>query len=218
MTFPIFHPIDPASWPRLTHFSHYEKYPCSFQTTVEIEISLLFQRYRLYQRSFYAAMICAVSQAVNAIPECRMTRDGAGCPGYWEQVSPAYPLFHPDDQTFSILSSPYDENPTRMIAQILETQDQYRETKGIFPTPLPPNVFYISTLPWLNFSAFSLNTADQKSLAPIITWGKFFKLENRIALPLSFQIHHAAADGFHVSEFFRHLRRICDEMGAETSF
>ena len=39
-------------------------------------------------------------------------------------------------------------------------------------------------------------------LAPVITWGKFETENGRSVLPLSMNIHHAVADGWHLSRFF----------------
>ena len=73
---------------------------------------------------------------------------------------------------------------------------------------IPPNHFDISCLPWLSYDSFHINVNPGTYLAPIITWGKYLEKEGEIQLPLSFQIHHSAADGFHVSQFYQDLDRL----------
>ena len=43
---------------------------------------------------------------------------------------------------------------------------------------------------------------------PVITWGKYIEKNGKITLPFSFNIHHAAADGYHLSRFFIELQEL----------
>ncbi|NSB44721.1 chloramphenicol O-acetyltransferase [Clostridium saccharoperbutylacetonicum] len=42
----------------------------------------------------------------------------------------------------------------------------------------------------------------------MITWGKFFEEGKKIIMPLTIQIHHAVADGYHCSLFFSDVNKI----------
>ncbi|WP_456008709.1 CatA-like O-acetyltransferase [Clostridium butyricum] len=45
-------------------------------------------------------------------------------------------------------------------------------------------------------------------LFPMVTWGKFFEENNKIIMPLTIQVHHAVADGYHCSLFFSDVEEI----------
>ncbi|WP_456008716.1 CatA-like O-acetyltransferase, partial [Clostridium butyricum] len=45
-------------------------------------------------------------------------------------------------------------------------------------------------------------------LFPMVTWGKFFEENNKIIMPLTIQVHHAVADGYHCSLFFSDIEEI----------
>ena len=50
-------------------------------------------------------------------------------------------------------------------------------------------------------------------LAPVITWGKYEKDNSgRILMPLSLNIHHAVADGFHLSRFFIEVQELINSL------
>ena len=42
----------------------------------------------------------------------------------------------------------------------------------------------------------------------MVTWGKFFEENNKIIMPLTIQVHHAVADGYHCSLFFSDVEEI----------
>ena len=45
-------------------------------------------------------------------------------------------------------------------------------------------------------------------LAPVITWGKYEVEQEKYLMPLSMNIHHAVADGFHLSRFFIEVQEL----------
>ena len=49
-------------------------------------------------------------------------------------------------------------------------------------------------------------------LAPVITWGKNEVEQEKYLMPLSMNIHHAVADGFHLSRFFIEVQELIDSI------
>ena len=55
---------------------------------------------------------------------------------------------------------------------------------------------------------------EGKFLAPVVTWGRFEKAEGgKLLMPLTMNIHHAAADGFHLSRFFSEVQEQINVLG-----
>ena len=74
--------------------------------------------------------------------------------------------------------------------------------RGFEVRQTPPDSFSISALPWEHYSAFSLGlSGSDRYLAPILTWGKCGD-----TMPLTLQINHAAADGWHTAQFMENFR------------
>ena len=87
--------------------------------------------------------------------------------------------------------------------------------RGFSLPNVPANIFDASCLPWFALTGAQIIVPnDEPYLAPILTWGQY-KLENgQLLLPLSFQIHHAAADGFHISRFYKELAQKTQQLAA----
>ena len=62
-------------------------------------------------------------------------------------------------------------------------------------------------MPWLSFDAVNVSASGQPPLFPIITYGKYtMDHEGRYRLPFAIKIAHAAADGYHIAQFFEKLQ------------
>ena len=51
-----------------------------------------------------------------------------------------------------------------------------------------------------------------KFLAPAITWGEYEMLHGRYMMPLTMNIHHAVADGFHLCRFFNEVQELINTL------
>ena len=77
----------------------------------------------------------------------------------------------------------------------------------------PPNFFDVSCLPWVRYNHFDMHIFDEgKFLAPVITWGKYEETNGKYIMPLTMNIHHAVADGFHLSRFFTEAQGLIDSL------
>ena len=47
-------------------------------------------------------------------------------------------------------------------------------------------------------------------MAPVVTWGKYEDEGDKTLMPLTMNIHHAVADGFHLSRFFNEVQELID--------
>ena len=66
----------------------------------------------------------------------------------------------------------------------------------------PDELFFVSRLPWLTFSAISLPTPTPADSNPRITFGKFTQEGDRVLLPVNLTANHALVDGLHLAAFF----------------
>ena len=76
-----------------------------------------------------------------------------------------------------------------------------------------PNFFDVSCLPCVNCRHFDLHVFDAgRFLAPVITWGKYQCSNGQWRMPLTTNVHHAAADGFRLSRFFLEVQEELDKL------
>ena len=72
-------------------------------------------------------------------------------------------------------------------------------------------MIFITSVPWLSFTAVTHPFSAQYASIPILTLGKFFTQGAQVVLPLAVQVHHGLADGWHVGRFYDEVQRLVAE-------
>lgn len=207
-------PIDLSTWPRAQHFAHYrDRVPCTYSMTVEVDVTGFTAALRRSPRKSYIAQVWALATVVNRREEFRMCLTGAGDPAVWPVVHPAFTVFNAERETFACVWTPYDPDFGAFHDVAAPLLAEHGRATDFFPQGAPPpNAFDVSSLPWASFTGFNLNIGGGwDHLAPIFTLGRYTEREGRTLLPLSVQIHHAAADGFHTARLVNELEELMAE-------
>ena len=205
----------PENWARAEHFAHFMANPCQVNLTGELEVTALRAAAKAAGYRFYPLCIWLVSRIVNRHIEFRMTTDEGGAPCHWQEVSPAYVIFHPDTETFSGLTTPWVDDFDLFYARLLADMERYRDDPRYQIPSDCRATFDLSCLPWMDFTGFTLHLGSSRYLAPIFTWGGFREREGKTWMPMAVDIHHAAADGFHIARFFREFEQEAAALAAE---
>lgn len=72
--------------------------------------------------------------------------------------------------------------------------------------PIPAgDLLFISTLPWLSYTALVQPVPAPADSNPRITWGRFYAEGEKTLLPVSVLCNHALVDGLHIAAFYRRL-------------
>lgn len=208
-----FNPIDMVNWSRKPYFEHYLNHVrCTYSMTANIDITDLLSAAKNNGIKLYPALIHMISTVVNRHIEFRTCFNSEGRLGYWDSMSPSYTIFHDDDKTFSSIWTLYDEDFNEFYSRYLEDMKRYGSVKQFAAKANePPNIFPVSSIPWVSFTGFNLNVYNEGTyLLPIFTMGKYFQQDGKIWLPLSGQFHHAVCDGYHVGVLFNELQLRAD--------
>lgn len=207
----LFTPVDMEKWSRKEHFEQfYHNVPASFNITVELDISNLMRK----ELKLYPAMLYLLSRLVNKYDNFRMAFDENGVLGFFDIVHPAYTLFHKENETFSGIWSEYTPDFTSFCGNYAADVTAYGNIMKYQAKPdCPPNIFYVSMLPWIHFSSFDLNLEQGHNyLMPIFTLGKYITDNGKTLLPFAALVHHAVCDGWHVSKFINELQQNIDNL------
>ena len=181
--------------------------------TADINVTPLVTFIRTHNMKFYPAMLWAVSKAINKRDEFKYGWDHAGNLIRWDYVSPYYADFHKDDEQFVKLVTEYTDNIFDFHARFLEDRERYKSLRAFDLADIPANTFDASCLPWIKYKSFDIHVFDEgKYLAPVVTWGKYETENGKAVLPLSMNIHHAVADGWHLSRFFADIQEIIENL------
>lgn len=205
-----FTPIDMTSWPMAQAFHYYTQIaPTSYTIDVSLDVSILRKTLKSKGYKFFPAYLYLVTRAINKQEELRVAvRDGVL--GHWQTLTPAYPQFHEDDKTTSLLWTEYNDCFQSFYEQYMEDTAKHGNSHGILSSKgLPPlNAYTISCIPWFTFNSFSLHNHGIKDYyLPSIEACRFVETNNQIHMPLSVTAHHATTEGFHMKIFFEELQR-----------
>ncbi|WP_237840937.1 type A chloramphenicol O-acetyltransferase [Cellulosimicrobium cellulans] len=206
--------VDLENWPRREHFEHFlHASPCTYAMTVELDVTALAAALAGSSRKTYVAQVWALATVVNRHEEFRLVLDDAGAPAVWPVVHPSFTVLNPERETFSAVWTPYDADFDAFHAAASALLAEHRSATRFFPQGAPPpNTFDVSSLPWTSFTGFTLAIRDGwRHLAPIVTLGRYVERGGRTLLPLAVQVHHAAADGFHVARLVNELQEVVDD-------
>lgn len=220
-------PIDKKTWARAEAFDFYiTKLVMTYDVNIELDISHFLEVIKKNGLTFYPAFCWAVTRIVNNHKELRLSlaethwipfgsSEVLTTPlGYFETLSPTYTILHKDTETISFVTTPWN-NDLRLYhdAQRCDMK-RYKDAKYIQPQENSPlDILNLSCLPWDNYSSMSCNIyGGHTYLRPIITWGKYVEKEGKTKIPFTFHIHHAAADGWEVSRYFKELQELLDNI------
>lgn len=203
--------VDIDEWSRGTLFRFYiEKMRIVMSLTVDINVAPLITYTKKNGLKFYPAMIWVVSKVINSHDEFKYSWDTDGNLIRWDSISPSYTVFNRDDECFSKFVTEYTNDIFEFYQRTVDDQRKYQEERAIIGNQ-PQNFFDVSCLPWVKYKHFDVHVFDEgKFLAPVVTWGKYEVQNGNALMPLTMNIHHAVADGFHLSRFFNEVQELID--------
>lgn len=203
-----FHLIDLENWERRDCFNHFFTIAKStYSLTVNMDITNLIGFIRERNYRLYPTFTWIVSRAINNHIQFRMGLNINKSLGYYDTVSPDYAVLNERTQIMDSLCTPYKEEFLVFYKHMVSDIENYK-TKEIH-TQKYSNSFIVSCLPWLNYTSFTAtNESQYPFLFPMVTWGKYRESEGKILMPLTLQIHHAVADGYHCSLFYNDIEQI----------
>lgn len=210
---PVFTPIDKATWPMTQQFYYYtEIAPTTYTVNVMLDVTHLRETLKTKGIKFFPAYLYLVTRAIGKQQELRMSVQN-GVLGYWDTLTPAYPQFHEDDKTTSLLWTEYDDNFSAFYQRYLEDTATHGQSHGILSSKGAPlaSAYIISCIPWFTFQSFSLHNHGIKDyFVPSFEAGAFVERDGMVTMPLSVTVHHATTDGYHLKVFFEELQRTMD--------
>ena len=209
-----FTPIDFAAWPRRETFYYFSKMaPTGYSLTVDLDATALHHTLKAANCRLFPAYLWLVTRNLQRQEEfCLAERDGTL--GRFNCLTPLYAAFHEDDKTFSLLWTAYDDEFPAFQAAYLQDKARHGSHHGILgkagETP-PPNAYTVSCVPWVSFRHFAVHSYEkQPYLLPSVEAGKLRPEGEKLLLPLSLTVHHAAADGWQVHQFLTDLQEDMD--------
>ncbi|MCL2018565.1 MAG: CatA-like O-acetyltransferase [Oscillospiraceae bacterium] len=196
------------NWKRGEIFKHFiENLRCVINITADINVSSLRGFCKSENYRFYPTFIYIVTKVINSRDEFKMGYDEDGDLILWDEVFPLYTVFNSESEMLTRLVTAYSSDFQTFYGQIIDDMEKQKSNCDIQFPQKERNVFDVSCLPWLHYKSCDLHVFDSGTyLAPFVSWGKYEKQNGEYKMPLTMQIHHAVADGFHISRFFEDVQ------------
>lgn len=202
--------IDMEEFDRADYFQYFMSVGTTIQFTMKIDVTNAVQKCYQESISFHAYTVFKIYKAMNSIQNFRYDiLDGNVVE--WEKIIPTFSSFNKKSKLFFTLCEEPMESYIEFDKRYKSVTAKYADSNTIVPQmDLPLNIFNISCIPWMHFEHYSSNSKTQENkITKMITFGKYEEINSKLVMPITIQISHAIADGYHVSMFFKNLQ---DEM------
>ena len=197
--------IDLDKYDRRRHFEYFSslQYPY-VGITNNVDVSELVQFCKSKDCSFYLMILHAAALAADGVRELRQRIRDGGIIEYSECPTSHIELL--ENKTYCYCTLHHHMAIEEYIPYAEETRKKCRENGSIDEDDDSDSMYFISTLPWLHYSAMIQPVAGGEESNPRITWGKFQEdFRGRKQLPVTLLAHHALVDGIHISMFYQNL-------------
>lgn len=203
--------IDIETWKRREHFRFFHRmdYP-QYNICMDIDVTNFLEFVKTKNLSFYYAMIYAVTKSVNETEafRYRIREDGVVL---HDIIHPSFTDagLDPEGELFRMVVVDFTDDMELFDERAKKESDN--QQAFILPEKLAgrDDLIYITSIPWISFThishTISLNRDDS---VPRISWGKYFRREDKVLLPFSVQVNHALVDGLHVGRYVERLQHL----------
>lgn len=199
--------VDMLKFDRADYFSYFMSVGTTIEFTAKVDVTKMLERCKKDKLNFQAVMLYQLYKVVNTIENFKLDvlEDKLI---KWDKIVPTFSSMNKNSKLFCTLYADMQENWVDYNKQYQNTVENYADSTTIVPQGnLPENVFNVSCIPWLHFEHFSSNSkAIENKVIKMITFGKYEQIDGCFILPLTIQISHAIADGYHVALFFEKLQ------------
>ena len=207
--------IDLDKYARRRHFEYFSslQYPY-VGVTNDVDVTELVQFCKAKKYSFYLTFLHAAALAADGVRELRQRIHDGGIIEY--SACPTSHIELLEDNTYCYCTLHHHMTMEEYIPYAEKTRMQCRQAGSIDEDDDVERMYFISTLPWLHYSAMIQPVAGGEESNPRITWGKFQEDHcGRKQLPVTILAHHALVDGIHIAMFYQNLERQIREIVSE---
>lgn len=197
--------IDMERYARRAHFEYFKTLAFPYVgVTVDTDVTELAAFCKARGYSFYLMFLHAAALAADQIPELRQRIHHGGIIEY--EVCPTSHVELLENGTYCYCTLHHHMELENYIRSAEDARERCRKNGTIEEDEDVESMYFISSLPWIHYSAVIQPVAGGEDSNPRITWGKYEKdSQGRLMLPVTLLVHHALADGVHIAAFYRNL-------------
>ncbi|SCY62837.1 CatA-like O-acetyltransferase [Butyrivibrio sp. INlla14] len=202
--------IDMSSYARRAHFDYFRSLSYPYVgITVDVDVTKALRYSKDNNHSFYLTFLHLVALAADSIPEFRQRIHGDKIVEYSECPTSHIELL--EDSSYCYCTLKHHMTLDEYFDYARDSREACNN-KGIEEDENVESMYFISTVPWLHYSAIVQPVAGGDESNPRFTWGKYSKgADGSVTMPVTVLAHHALVDGIHLARFYDAL---ADEIAA----
>jgi len=200
--------IDLNTWNRKDTFLFFKNfdYP-KFSITVDVDVTQFYQVIKEKKFSFYFSMIHLIMTEINQFENFKYRIKGEDVYLY-EKVHPSFTDLIDHTEQFKIVNTEYLDDVSSFIIKAKEKSQAQGSTFINLTDEIRQDLVYITTFPWAKFTQVTNAYHEpHKDSIPRLCFGKFEKINEKLMMPLSIEVHHGCMDGYHVGKFIEKLQK-----------
>ena len=189
---------------RKDHFNYFRSLPYPYVgVTCDVDVSELKEFTHRNNYSFYLTFMHVVALAADEINELRQRIHGDDIIEYNECPTSHTELL--EDGTYCYCTL-YHHMPFReYIEYALKEREKCKRNGSIDEEENVDQMYFITSLPWLNYTSLIQPVAGNDESNPRISWGKYKEVNSRLMMPVSILVHHSLVDGVQIAKFYELL-------------
>ncbi len=194
--------LDLETWSRRETYEHFRQvdYP-HFQLTATVDITDFHAALIQRSASFSVGVIYLLARAANENASFRLRIRGDQVVEH-ERVHPSFTVLL-EDERLSFCTVTFDSDYPSFSQAAHARIQQVRDDPLLQDKPGQDDLLFMTGIPWVSFTSIlhpiHMHPPDS---VPRLAWGRFFKEQDRLRMPLSVQVNHALMDGLHVGRYF----------------
>ncbi len=203
--------IDVENWNRKKIYNWFKGFSNStWGITKKVDVTEIVEYSRETKTSFFINMLYIVVKTLNSF-DCMKMRLVDEEPIIFDDVAPAYTVMT-ESGAFENVRHTYIDNYFNFYALAKENIELTKKKNSVAEGDYNPvncyNEYYITCLPWMDFSTLSHPIPDDKGSQsiPRICWGKYCLEDNKFIIDFNLTISHIFCDGYDVFSFYLKLQ------------
>lgn len=196
---------DLDTYKRKQHFKYFSGLAFPYVgTTAPVDITALMEKIRREGLPFFLTFCYCAARAANRVPEFRRRILNGGIVEYARcRTSHTVAL---EDETYCYCTLESAMPFAEYLPYAKREQERAKAARSIEEDAADTgDLLFISTLPWLSYTALVQPVPVPADSNPRITWGRFYAEGEKTLLPVSVLCNHALVDGVHIAAFYRRL-------------
>lgn len=198
--------IDWESYPRKAHFAYFSAMADPYAgVTAPVDVTGFLAACRERREPFFLSFLWCAGRAANAVPQLRQ-RIVDGRPVEFSSCDTSHTVLRADG-TYCYCRLDCTRPFGEFLPQAVGRQEEAKAGGDLDDGEDALSLLFVSTLPWVGYTALRQPAPAPADSNPRITWGRYDEAGGRIAMPVTLLVNHALVDGAHMGRFYQALER-----------